>query len=98
LRQNKLIQFGSFSQFKQFINLSWREIMNRRGSLKSVTASIVLGFGSAGINVAHAADAIKMGILHSLSGSMAISETVRMAIQLLGQDMQAKRVRQLVAL
>jgi urea transport system substrate-binding protein len=72
--------------------------MNRQGSLKLLTASIALGFGLAGVNVAHATDTTKAGILHSLSGTMAISETVLMAIRLLGQDMQAKGVRQLVAL
>ena len=50
--------------------------MNRRGSLKSLTASIVLGFGLTGVTMVHAADTIKVGILHSLSGTMAISETV----------------------
>ena len=50
--------------------------MNRRGSLKTLTASIVLGLGLAGVTVVHAADTIKVGILHSLSGTMAISETV----------------------
>ncbi|MBC7916231.1 MAG: hypothetical protein H7Y28_00335, partial [Rhodoferax sp.] len=46
----------------------------RRLTLKALTAAIVLG----GLSVlpAHAADTIKVGILHSLSGTMAISETV----------------------
>jgi len=49
--------------------------MNRRGNLKLLTASLALGFGLAALP-AHAADTIKVGILHSLSGTMAISETV----------------------
>jgi urea transport system substrate-binding protein len=55
-------------------------IMNRRGNLKLITASIALGFGlTAGIvgqAIAQSKDTIKVGILHSLSGTMAISETV----------------------
>ncbi len=47
--------------------------MNRRGHLTLLSASIALalGWGSA-----HAQDTIKVGILHSLSGTMAISESV----------------------
>src|SRR5204863_6215478 len=43
-------------------------------TLKALTAAVAL----AGLSVmpAHAADTIKVGILHSLSGTMAISETV----------------------
>ena len=55
-------------------------IMNRRGNLKLITASIALGFGlTAGVvgqAIAQSKDTIKVGILHSLSGTMAISETV----------------------
>src|SRR6478735_2130321 len=50
--------------------------MNRRGNLKVLTASIALGLGLAGNALAQAKDTIKVGILHSLSGTMAISETV----------------------
>jgi len=50
--------------------------MNRRGSLKTLSASIALGLGLTGVTAVHAADTIKVGILHSLSGTMAISETV----------------------
>jgi urea transport system substrate-binding protein len=49
--------------------------MNRRGNLKLLTASIALGLGMAGSAFAQN-DTIKVGILHSLSGTMAISETV----------------------
>ena len=51
-----------------------RPSIQRRLSLKALTAAIALG----GLSVlpAHAADTIKVGILHSLSGTMAISETV----------------------
>ncbi len=50
--------------------------MNRRGNLRLLTASIALGFGVAGSAIAQSKDTIKVGILHSLSGTMAISETV----------------------
>ena len=52
--------------------------MNRRGNLKVLTASIALGLGlgAAGIAQAQGGDTIKVGVLHSLSGTMAISETV----------------------
>jgi urea transport system substrate-binding protein len=50
--------------------------MNRRGNLKLLTASIALGLGLGGNAFAQSGDTIKVGILHSLSGTMAISETV----------------------
>jgi hypothetical protein len=48
--------------------------MQRRFTLKAVTAAVALSGLSA--LPAFAADTIKVGILHSLSGTMAISETV----------------------
>jgi urea transport system substrate-binding protein len=48
-------------------------MMHRRHTLKALTAIAVLG--SLGLP-AHASNTIKVGILHSLSGTMAISETV----------------------
>src|SRR4051794_21521848 len=51
--------------------------MNRRGNLKLLTASIALGLGlGAGTVFAQDKGTIKVGVLHSLSGTMAISETV----------------------
>ena len=50
--------------------------MNRRAKLKLITASIALGFGISGAALAQSGGTIKVGILHSLSGTMAISETV----------------------
>ena len=41
--------------------------MNRRGTLKSLTASIALGLALPGAAFAQAGDTIKVGILHSLS-------------------------------
>ena len=48
--------------------------MQRRFTLKALTAAVALSGLSA--VPAFAADTIKVGILHSLSGTMAISETV----------------------
>jgi urea transport system substrate-binding protein len=48
--------------------------MQRRFTLKALTAAVALS--SLSIVPAHAADTIKVGVLHSLSGTMAISETV----------------------
>ena len=51
--------------------------MQRRQTLRAVTASIAAaGLLSLASFTAQAADTIKVGILHSLSGTMAISETV----------------------
>ena len=47
---------------------------SRRFTLKALTAAVALTTFAA--LPAHAADTIKVGILHSLSGTMAISETV----------------------
>ena len=48
--------------------------MQRRFTLKALTAAVALASISAA--PAFAADTIKVGVLHSLSGTMAISETV----------------------
>ena len=49
--------------------------MKRRMALKSIAAGVMLAVGSGLAVSAQAADTIKVGILHSLSGTMAISET-----------------------
>ena len=52
-------------------------MMNRRGNLKALAAAAALSVGSfVAMPNAMAADTIKVGVLHSLSGTMAISETV----------------------
>ncbi|MDJ0862380.1 MAG: transporter substrate-binding protein, partial [Gammaproteobacteria bacterium] len=43
--------------------------------LRRVTVGITALFGVAMASTSHAADTIKVGVLHSLSGTMAISET-----------------------
>ena len=51
--------------------------MQRRFTLKALTAAVALaGIGAAPAVLAQAGGTIKVGILHSLSGTMAISETV----------------------
>ncbi len=51
--------------------------MNRRGNLKSLAVAAVIATGTLTyVTFAQAADTIKVGVLHSLSGTMAISESV----------------------
>jgi urea transport system substrate-binding protein len=52
--------------------------MKRRGILRTLSASMALGMGMTAAGLAHAqsGNTIKVGVLHSLSGTMAISETV----------------------
>ncbi|MFZ4473209.1 MAG: transporter substrate-binding protein, partial [Limnohabitans sp.] len=51
--------------------------MNRRGNLKALAAAAALSVGSfVAVPNALAQNTIKVGVLHSLSGTMAISETV----------------------
>lgn len=58
--------------------------MDRRNFLASTALAAALGFGFA--CTAGAADTIKVGILHSLSGTMAISETVLKDVALMTID------------
>ena len=52
-------------------------MIQRRATLKHLAAAAALAAGSLTVlPQAHAADTIKVGVLHSLSGTMAISETV----------------------
>jgi urea transport system substrate-binding protein len=52
-------------------------MMNRRGQLKAIAAAAAVATGALTFATqAHAADTIKVGVLHSLSGTMAISESV----------------------
>ncbi|MEO0029904.1 MAG: Aliphatic amidase expression-regulating protein, partial [Pseudomonadota bacterium] len=52
-------------------------MLNRRGNLKALALASAVVAGSLSFSIqALAADTIKVGILHSLSGTMAISETV----------------------
>lgn len=51
-------------------------MLNRRNHLKTLATAAALVSGSLTLSIAHAADTIKVGVLHSLSGTMAISETV----------------------
>src|SRR5688500_4052330 len=59
--------------------------MQRRSTLKALTAAVALA--SAGLPAqAQSKDTIKVGILHSLSGTMAISETVLKDVALMTID------------
>ena len=63
--------------------------MNRRGTLTTLAASMALGLGLT--SQVLAADTIKVGVLHSLSGTMAISETVLKDTVLMAiEDINAK--------
>jgi urea transport system substrate-binding protein len=72
----------------QFFNHWTRgQIMQRRGFIKQLALSAALA--TAGIlagTPAFAADTIKVGVLHSLSGTMAISETVLKDVTLMTID------------
>ncbi|MGH6648373.1 urea ABC transporter substrate-binding protein [Aquabacterium sp.] len=60
--------------------------ISRRNATQSLTA---VALGVAGLlvgSLAHAADTIKVGVLHSLSGTMAISETVLKDVALMTID------------
>src|SRR5450631_2949341 len=58
------------------------QFMNRRHTLKLLAAGAALAWSSATMS----ADTIKVGILHSLSGTMAISETVLKDVTLMAID------------
>ncbi len=62
--------------------------LSRRKAL-AATAGLALSFATFG--VAHAEDTIKVGILHSLSGTMAISETTLKDVMLMLIDEQNKK-------
>ena len=67
--------------------------INRRGALKTLTAAIITASIAAVTTTAfaQAKDPIKVGILHSLSGTMAISETVLKDVALMAiEEINAK--------
>jgi len=59
--------------------------MNRRFSLKALAAAVALTAGTGAVH-AQGAGPIKVGILHSLSGTMAISETVLKDVAMMAID------------
>jgi urea transport system substrate-binding protein len=62
----------------------------RRGALKTLTAAIIAA-SLAPLSFAQSKDAIKVGVLHSLSGTMAISETVLKDVALMAiEEINAK--------
>ena len=67
--------------------------INRRGALKTLTAAIITASIAAVSTtaVAQSKDPIKVGVLHSLSGTMAISETVLKDVALMAiEEINAK--------
>src|SRR5260370_37383941 len=76
------------SQGEAFVNHSTRgNSMQRRSFLKQLAASVAVATGGLAIgSQALAADTIKVGVLHSLSGTMAISETVLKDVTLMAID------------
>jgi urea transport system substrate-binding protein len=59
--------------------------MHRRTVIKQLALTTALA-ALCGVPVAHAADTVKVGVLHSLSGTMAISETVLKDVALMTFD------------
>jgi urea transport system substrate-binding protein len=74
---------GPLSEFQSFEGVD----MERRTFIRR-TAAVAVAAGLALLPGAHvrAADTIKVGVLHSLSGTMAISETVLKDVTLMGID------------
>ncbi len=60
--------------------------MQRRSFLKQLTVSVSLAVAGMGATLAQAQETIKVGVLHSLSGTMAISETVLKDVALMAID------------
>jgi urea transport system substrate-binding protein len=60
-------------------------------TLSKATKVLAMTTLAAGISLAHAADTIKVGVLHSLSGTMAISETTLKDTVLMMVDQQNKK-------
>ncbi|HOB01812.1 MAG TPA: urea ABC transporter substrate-binding protein [Casimicrobium huifangae] len=64
--------------------------MTRRGAVKTLTAAIIAA-SLAPLSFAQSKDPIKVGVLHSLSGTMAISETVLKDVALMAiEEINAK--------
>ena len=60
--------------------------MNRRFTLKTLVAGVALASSGISLSSFAAEDTIKVGVLHSLSGTMAISETVLKDVALMAID------------
>ena len=64
--------------------------LTRKGFAKAATG-VALGAYFGGASIAHAAETIKFGVLHSLSGTMAISETTLKDVMLMLIEDQNKK-------
>jgi urea transport system substrate-binding protein len=60
--------------------------MNRRSLIKALALSVALAFGFGTHDAAAQEKTVKVGVLHSLSGTMAISETVLKDVALMAFD------------
>src|SRR4051812_40882277 len=60
--------------------------MQRRNFIRTTLAATLAAAGLTMMHAAQAADTIKVGVLHSLSGTMAISETVLKDVTLMAID------------
>ncbi|PPD17170.1 MAG: urea ABC transporter substrate-binding protein, partial [Methylobacter sp.] len=65
--------------------------MAKNSVLKTVSRSLVLSLTALAVGAANAEDTIKVGVLHSLSGTMAISETTLKDTMLMLVDEQNKK-------
>ena len=71
---------------------SMKAVASRPNARRWLSAAAGLALAATGsISAAHAADTIKVGILHSLSGTMAISETTLKDVMLMLIDEQNKK-------
>jgi urea transport system substrate-binding protein len=71
---------------------SLKTVASRPNARRWLSAAAGLAFAATGaVSAAHAADTIKVGILHSLSGTMAISETTLKDVMLMLIDQQNKK-------
>lgn len=66
-------------------------VMAKNSVLKSVSRSLVLSLTALAVGAANAEDTIKVGVLHSLSGTMAISETTLKDTMLMLVEEQNKK-------
>ena len=65
--------------------------VTRRGAIKTLTAAIITA-SLAPLSFAQPKDPIKVGVLHSLSGTMAISETVLKDVALMAIERSTLKV------
>src|SRR5437763_16800640 len=76
--ESRMVRPTSRESQGNVLNHDTGSLMQRRGFLKQLAASVAIATGGVALGAqALATDTIKIGVLHSVSGTMAISETVR---------------------